>query len=106
MGEKIRIMMISIITVEEISQLIKKVGLNRFFLELVNYLEQDFANWHSFTKIPRLVTHLPQGVLELMPICGPLYYTFKYVNGHPKNPLLNKQTVAAIGVLVDIETGY
>lgn len=98
--------MIPIITVDDISQLIAKVGLKHFYLELVDCLQADFAAWHGFRKNKRLAEHLEQGVLELMPICGPDYYSFKYVNGHPKNPFVNKQTVVAIGVLADIHTGY
>jgi ornithine cyclodeaminase len=33
-------------------------------------------------------------------------YGFKYVNGHPHNHELGKQTVTGFGVLADMETGY
>src|SRR5258708_4388115 len=98
--------MVPIITVNDISRLIAKVGLKHFYLDLVDCLQADFAAWYSFKKSKRLAEHLEQGVLELMPLCGPDYYSFKYVNGHPKNPFINKQTVVAIGVLADVHTGY
>lgn len=98
--------MIPIVTVEDIRQLISKISLRRFYLELVEYLQHDFAAWHTFKKTIRLAEHLDYGVLELMPVCGPDYYSFKYVNGHPNNPLQDKQTVVAIGLLSDICTGY
>jgi ornithine cyclodeaminase len=51
--------------------------------------------------------HVPGGVLELMPICdNEKYYSFKYVNCHPKNPLVGLQTVVATGQLSLINTGY
>ncbi len=51
--------------------------------------------------------HVSGGVLELMPICdNELYYTFKYVNCHPKNPLTGLQTVVATGQLSRIDSGY
>ena len=36
--------------------------------------------------MPRPAMHVQDGVLELMPICDDEYYSFKYVNCHPKNP--------------------
>jgi ornithine cyclodeaminase len=42
-----------------------------------------------------------------MPICdNEKYYSFKYVNCHPKNPLVGLQTVVATGQLSLINTGY
>ena len=44
-----------------------------------------------------------------MPICDPTYFTYKYVNGHPKNPHVGrKQTVVSVGQLADVKvkTGY
>ena len=33
-------------------------------------------------------------------------YSFKYVNGHPKNTAAGLLTVTAFGVLADVATGY
>jgi ornithine cyclodeaminase len=44
-------------------------------------------------------------VIELMPIADAKTYTFKYVNGHPKNTQVGLPTVMAFGVLADVDTG-
>src|SRR4051812_49220086 len=98
--------MLPIVTVNDLSQMIAKIGLERFFLELIDYLQDDFAAWNTFIKTQRMAFQFAHGVLELMPICGPDYFAFKYVNGHPENPLQNKQTVVAIGLLAEVSTGY
>ena len=96
-----------IITVESLSELINLYGLENYLSDLVASLKRDFGQWERFTKMPRPSMHVPGGVLELMPICdNELYYTFKYVNCHPKNPLIGKQTVVATGQLSQIDTGY
>ncbi|MCM2310621.1 MAG: ornithine cyclodeaminase [Steroidobacteraceae bacterium] len=50
--------------------------------------------------------HSPVGVIELMPISDGKLYSFKYVNGHPKNTAAGLLTVTAFGVLADVDTGY
>ncbi len=96
-----------IITVEVLSHLIKRHGLENFLRDLMVALKRDFGRWQNFTKMPRPSMHVPGGVLELMPICdNELYYTFKYVNCHPKNPFIGQQTVVATGQLSRIDTGY
>ena len=64
-------------------------------------LKQDFSRFEKFTKIPRPAMHVNNGVLELMPICDEKYYTFKYVNCHPKNPESGLMTVVATGTAFD-----
>jgi len=96
-----------IITVELLSQLVAQHGLDNFLRDLFLALKKDFSYWESFTKMPRPAMHVPGGVLELMPICdNKRYYSFKYVNCHPKNPLIGQQTVVATGQLSRIDTGY
>lgn len=96
-----------IISVEQLNKLIKRHGFDNFMLDLITALKRDYANWQEFTKMPRPAMHVPGGVLELMPICdNKKYYTFKYVNCHPKNPLIGQQTVVATGQLSRIDTGY
>lgn len=96
-----------IITVESLSEIIKHHGLDNFLNDLMSALKRDFGRWQKFTKMPRPAMHVPGGVLELMPICdNELYYTFKYVNCHPKNPLTGQLTVVATGQLSRIDTGY
>ncbi|MDM7856240.1 ornithine cyclodeaminase [Cellulomonas alba] len=69
-------------------------------------LERDLARWPSFELRPRLASHTKEGVVELMPTRDADRFAFKYVNGHPGNPALGLQTVAAFGVLADVRTGY
>jgi len=73
---------------------------------LVERLEADFARWPEFDAAPRLASHSPVGVIELMPVSDGFDYTFKYVNGHPANPAHGLQTVTAFGVVADVTTGY
>lgn len=94
-----------VLEIEDIKKLISKVGYKEFYLELIKTLEEDYSNWESFDKIPRVATHVDGGVIELMPISNDKLYSFKYVNGHPKNPSQNKMTVMATGQLSLIATG-
>lgn len=94
-----------IIDIHDINILLQKIGYETFYKKLITRLENDFKLWNEFEKIPRVATHSKMGVIELMPISNNKYYTFKYVNGHPKNPLLNKSTVMAFGALSKVESG-
>lgn len=73
---------------------------------MIRYLEEDFRRWESFDKSPRVASHTPFGVIELMPTSDHETYGFKYVNGHPSNPARGFQTVTAFGVLSDVHNGY
>jgi ornithine cyclodeaminase len=73
---------------------------------MIPYLEEDFARWEVFEKSPRLASHTPYGVIELMPTSDFDRYAFKYVNGHPSNPARGFQTVTAFGLLSDVHNGY
>lgn len=73
---------------------------------MVGYLEDDFRRWEEFDKTPRIASHTPFGVIELMPTSDRETYGFKYVNGHPSNPARGFQTVTAFGVLADVHNGY
>ncbi|HVQ44329.1 MAG TPA: ornithine cyclodeaminase [Candidatus Saccharimonadia bacterium] len=95
-----------ILTVETLATLIGRHGLDAYLTDLMRALERDFGRWAQFTQMPRPAMHVPGGVLELMPVCDGTYYTYKYVNCHPKNPELGLQTVVATGQLSRIDTGY
>ncbi|MFD5278555.1 ornithine cyclodeaminase [Pseudarthrobacter sp. NPDC058362] len=73
---------------------------------IMEYLVADFRRWESFDKSPRVASHTPFGVIELMPTSDHETYGFKYVNGHPSNPSRGFQTVTAFGVLADVHNGY
>lgn len=96
-----------VISVESLKEVLQKHGFENFMNDLMLALKRDFLRWNRFIKMPRPAMHVPGGVLELMPICdNDFYYSFKYVNCHPKNPLIGQQTVVATGQLSRIDTGY
>ncbi|WP_267257121.1 ornithine cyclodeaminase [Coxiella endosymbiont of Ornithodoros maritimus] len=98
--------MVRVITVDDIKSLIQKVTLEKFFSQLIEKLETTFSGWNEFEKMPRLVSHVENGVIELMPFWGKGYYSVKYINGYSLNPLNNKLTIVGLGMLADIATGY
>ena len=98
--------MVDFIGIERVQQLVARRGPARFMEELAGEIEADFLRWGEFDKSARHATHSPVGVIELMPACDGRLYSFKYVNGHPKNTAVGLLTVTAFGVLADVETGY
>jgi len=94
------------VSVDNMMRLVLSVGVERFLVELSNYIEEDFRRWPTFDKTPRVASHSVDGVIELMPTSDGTLYGFKYVNGHPKNMREGKQTVTAFGVLADVGSGY
>ncbi len=94
------------VSVDNMMRLVLSVGVERFLVELADYIEEDFRRWPTFDKTPRVASHSVDGVIELMPTSDGTLYGFKYVNGHPKNMREGKQTVTAFGVLADVGSGY
>jgi ornithine cyclodeaminase len=82
------------------------VGCGRFIEELAAEIAADYQRWNEFEKSARLASHSTVGVIELMPTTDGKLYSFKYVNGHPKNTAQGLLTVTAFGVLADVSTGY
>jgi ornithine cyclodeaminase len=97
--------MTTVLTTRDIATLVQRVGLPDLLRRLVGYLESDYLRWAEFDKTPRVATHSDDGVIELMPIADAGLYSFKYVNGHPKNHRVGLPTVMAFGVLADVATG-
>jgi ornithine cyclodeaminase len=97
--------MTTLLTTRDIAALVAAKGLAATLGALVDYLEQDFARWPEFDKSARVANHSADGVIELMPISDADLYSFKYVNGHPKNTRAGLPTVMAFGVLADVDTG-
>jgi len=95
-----------IISISSLKQIIEIHGFENYLKDLMSQLKSDFSRWDEFHKVPRPATHVPGGVLELMPVSDDTYYSFKYVNCHPKNPEQNLMTVVATGQLSRIDTGY
>jgi ornithine cyclodeaminase len=94
------------IGVEGLAAIVHEVGIDRFLAGLAAAIEADFLRWAQFHKVPRHASHGDVGVVELMPISDDRMFGFKYVNGHPANGRRNLLTVAAFGVLSDMDTGY
>jgi len=94
-----------VLEIKDIKAVIAKVGYKDFFAQLQDTLTEDYKNWSDFDKCARVANHVEDGVIELMPISNAEMYSFKYVNGHPKNPAQNKMTVMATGQLSVTETG-
>ncbi|WP_235538240.1 ornithine cyclodeaminase [Pelomonas sp. Root1444] len=95
----------TLLTTQDVARLVQRVGLPDLLRRLVAYLEADYLRWAEFDKTPRVAAHSPDGVIELMPIADASLYSFKYVNGHPRNFRHGLPTVMAFGVLADVATG-
>ncbi|MFJ9391832.1 ornithine cyclodeaminase [Nocardioides sp. NPDC101246] len=92
--------------VADMAMWIRSLGAERVIDELSRTIEEDFGRWPSFDLVPRLASHTPIGVIELMPTSDKELYAFKYVNGHPSNPARGFQTVTAFGALAEVDNGY
>jgi len=97
--------MTTLLTTRDIGAIVDAKGLADCLGTLVSYLEDDFARWGDFDKSARVANHSKDGVIELMPISDHRLYSFKYVNGHPKNTRAGLPTVMAFGLLADVDTG-
>src|SRR5579863_4245128 len=98
--------MVDYIGTARLRELVSRKGTGRFIEELAGEIEADYLRWNEFEKSARLASHSPVGVIELMPTSDGKLYSFKYVNGHPKNTAQGLLTVTAFGVLADVATGY
>jgi ornithine cyclodeaminase len=98
--------MVDYIGTTRIRELVSRVGSGRFIEELAGEIEADYRRWDDFEKSARHAIHSSGGVIELMPTSDGRLYSFKYVNGHPKNTAKSLLTVTAFGVLADVATGY
>jgi ornithine cyclodeaminase len=98
--------MVEYIGIERVRELVGRIGVEQFIAGLADEIEADYRRWRDFDKSPRHATHSPVGVIELMPISDRSRYSFKYVNGHPKNTGNGLLTVSAFGVLADVDSGY
>ena len=98
--------MTSFVDVRSMAAWVAATGPEHVIAGLIDELDRDFRRWESFDKSPRVASHTPFGVIELMPTSDHETYGFKYVNGHPSNPARGYQTVTAFGVLADVHNGY
>lgn len=93
------------LSVQDVATIVTKVGVAQTLVRMADYIQTDYRRWLDFDKCTRVASHSAEGVIELMPIADAKTYTFKYVNGHPKNTLFGLPTVMAFGVLADVDTG-
>lgn len=98
--------LVPFVSVENMMRLVHHIGIERVLTELTDVIEADFKRWELFDKTPRVASHSREGVIELMPTSDGEIYSFKYVNGHPKNMSQGLQTVTAFGLLAEVSTGY
>jgi ornithine cyclodeaminase len=98
--------MVDYIGMADIQRLVHELGTATFIERLAGHIEADYRRWGQFEKSARLASHSDVGVIELMPTSDGRHYSFKYVNGHPKNTAAGLLTVTAFGVLADVDTGY
>ena len=97
--------MTTLLTTHDIARITQTLGLAEVFKRMAGYIEADFLRWGEFDKCARLASHSADGVIELMPISDGQLYSFKYVNGHPKNTQIGLPTVMAVGLLAEVGTG-
>jgi ornithine cyclodeaminase len=93
------------LSAQDVASLVKRLGLPHCLQGMAANIHQDFLRWRAFDKSARVACHSAEGAIELMPIADDKTFTFKYVNGHPKNPQHGLPTVMAFGVLADVATG-
>ena len=98
--------MVPFVSVAQMMEMVNTIGPRKMMAELAEYIEADFRRWELFDKTPRVASHSPEGVIELMPTSDGETYGFKYVNGHPSNLKRGFQTVTAFGVLARVDNGY
>lgn len=93
------------LSTEDIAAVVHARGLGPVIAGVAQCIEQDFLRWGDFDKSARVANHSKDGVIELMPVSDDTTYSVKYVNGHPKNHLVNLPTVMAFGWLSRVDTG-
>jgi ornithine cyclodeaminase len=93
------------LSAHDVVSLVQRLGLPHCLQGMAACIHQDFLRWQQFDKSARVACHSAEGAIELMPIADDKTFTFKYVNGHPKNPQHGLPTVMAFGVLADVATG-
>jgi ornithine cyclodeaminase len=98
--------MVRFVNVQHLGRWAADTGLEPLLRDLTTEMERQFRRWPLFDKTPRLASHSPHGVIELMPTSDGTTYGFKFVNGHPINSTRGLQTVTAFGALADVDTGY
>ena len=97
--------MTTLLTTHDIARIVSAHGLPEVLRRMEAAITAGFRRWGDFDKTARVASHSAEGVIELMPIADASHYSFKYVNGHPRNTAVGLPTVMAFGVLADVATG-
>ena len=97
--------MTTLLTTHDIATIVAANGLPVVLRRMEAAITAAFLRWNDFDKCARVASHSADGVIELMPVADAADYSFKYVNGHPKNTAAGLSTVMAFGVLADVSTG-
>lgn len=92
--------------VAELQRMLAEIGAETMLAQMAGFIREDFLRWPHYEKCARTANHSPLGVIELMPVSDEKLFAFKYVNGHPRNPLRGLPTVMAFGMLAEVATGY
>ena len=98
--------MTEFVDVRSMVRWVAATGVEQVVAGIAGYVAADLRRWESFDKTPRVASHTPFGVIELMPTSDGELYGFKFVNGHPDNPARGFQTVTAFGALAEVHNGY
>ncbi len=93
------------LSAQDVANIVKRLSLRQCLQGMLAAITRDFLRWEAFDKTPRVASHSPHGVIELMPTADAQTFSFKYVNGHPQNTSRGLPTVMAFGVLADVATG-
>lgn len=93
------------LSADDVAAIVRRRGLPGCLAGMAAFIRADFLRWQAFDKSARLASHSLVGVIELMPIADDQCFSFKYVNGHPRNHAQGLPTVMAFGVLADVATG-
>ena len=59
---------VEFVDVASMAKWIQKDGVGNIIAGMVDFLEEDFKKWQSFDKIPRVASHTPFGVIELLQV--------------------------------------
>ncbi len=87
------------------AELVVAIGVEAALRGIAAAIADDFRRWPDFQKQARIANHCPDGVIELMPISDGQTWSFKYVNGHPRNFRRARPTVMAFGALARVDSG-
>ena len=94
------------VSVDNMMRLVRRIGLADLPPRAYRRDRGRFPPLAGFRQDAPACRAFGDGVIELMPTSDGERYSFKYVNGHPKNAAEGLQTVTAIGMLADVASGY